>query len=196
MAGAMIIGLSWLSGCVDKGVEGVSAMDQIEQSSNPGTFLAGSYQLAKLDLPSGYGEQVPNLTSHYELAVRAVGDSVHLSLSGTGKVGRFDGLSLGTFAVVPNAANLTSVSIGGRYGYALRRSTGQKSYISFTRVPFADKTEYEVLFNLYRNAYGLDPNQGQLIADESYSINPAYNERIATFRLARTSSGVWRPKQN
>lgn len=181
-----------MNGCTDKNAEVATAADKIEQSGNPAMFLAGVYQLDKLDLSDGYGEQTPTLTSQYELTVRAVGDSAQLVLSGTGKAGQYDRLPLGTFTISPSASNLSSVSVGNLYVYELRRLNGQKSYITFTRTPLPDKTEYRVLFNLYRIGYGLDKNRGAVIADESYSIDPTYNERIATLRLTRTSTGVWK----
>jgi len=185
----MLIGMN---ACTDKNDEIATVADRIEQSGNPAMFLAGVYQLDKLDLPNGYGEQTPTLTSQYELTVRAVGDSAQLVLSGTGKAGQYDRLPLGTFAISPSASNLNSVSIGNLYVYELRRSSGQKLYITFTRTPLADRTEYRVVFNLYRIGYGLDINRGVVIADESYSIDPTYNERIATLRLTRMSTGVWK----
>ena len=181
-----------MNGCIDKNAEVATAADKIEQSGNPATFLAGVYQLDKLDLPNGYGEQISTLTSQYELTVQAVGDSAQLILSGTGRAGQYDRLPLGTFGISPSINNLTSVSIGNRYVYELRRSSGRKSYITFTRIPLSDRTEYSVLFNLYRIGYGLDKNRGAVIADESYSIDPTYNERIATLRLARISTGIWK----
>jgi len=181
-----------MNGCTDKNGVVATVADKIEQSGNPAMFLAGVYQLDKLDLPNGHGEQTPTLTSQYELTVRAVGDSAQLILSGTGKAGQYDRLLLGTFAISPSASNLNSVSIGNLYVYELRRSSKQKLYITFTRTPLADRTDYRVVFNLYRIGYGLDKNRGAVVADESYSIDPTYNERIATLRLTRTSTGVWR----
>lgn len=194
MVMATLCSLMWMDGCKQRGDEVSTAADEIELSANPATFLAGAYQLERLDLPSGYGEQVPGLTSQYEVVVDAVGDSVQLSLSGKGEAGQFNALSLGTFTVTPSSFNLNSLSVGSQYRYDLLRSSGQKSAISFTRTPFTDKTEYGVLFNLYRIGYGFDPNKGRIVADESFSINPTYNERIATLRLVRTSTGVWRKK--
>lgn len=192
MIGVALSVLAGMNGCTDKNAEVATAADKIEQSGNPAMFLAGVYPLDKLDLPNGYGEQAPTLTSQYELIVQAVGDSAQLILSGPGKAGQYDRLPLGTFGISPSINNLTSVSIGNRYVYELRRSSGQKSYITFTRIPLSDKTEYSVLFNLYRIGYSLDKNRGAVIADESYSIDPTYNERIATLRLARTSTGIWK----
>lgn len=177
--------------CTGDGEVG-AAQDAAEQSAHPSVFVAGTYRLDKLDLPSGYGEQTPTLSSAYTLDVRAVADSVRLSLSGSGKAGEYNQLALGTYGVIPSASNLATLSVGSRYVYELRRSINQKAYITFTRIPYADKTEYSVLFDLYRIGYGLDANKGGIIADESYSLTPSYNERVATLRLARTSSGVWR----
>lgn len=183
-----------LAACKNSTDEIAIREDAAEQSSNPVVFLAGQYRLDKLDLPSGYGEQIPSLSSQYELIVRAVGDSLQLSLSGSGKAGQYNQLALGTYGVTPSVSNLVTISVGNRYVYKLRRSIGQRSYITFTRIPYPDKTEYSVLFNLYQIEYGLDKNRGAVIADESYSLNPSFNERVATLRLARTSSGVWRAK--
>ena len=190
--GALLGGLAGFVGCHDKDAVPTTTANNAEQSANPTRFLAGTYQLEKLDLPGGYGEQRPNLTSTYAVDVLELGqDSLLLTLTGTGKAGDYNHLLLGTFAVNPSVNNLTSVSIGSNYVYELRRAIGSKAYITFSRVPFSDKTDYAVLFDLVRIGYTLDKAKGTVIADESYSVNPSYNERVATLRLTRTSSGVW-----
>ena len=190
--GVLSGGLAGLISCHDQEAIPTTTADEMEHSTNPTRFLVGTYQLEKLNLPSGYGEQRPNLTSTYSVEALALGqDSLLLTLTGTGKAGGYNHLPLGTFVVNPSVNNLTSVSIGSNYVYELRRATGSKAYITFSRVPFSDKTEYAVLFDLFRIGYALDKAKGAVIADESYSINPSYNERVATLRLTRTSSGVW-----
>ncbi len=193
VTGVLLGGLAGLVSCHDKDAVPTTSADNAEQSANPTRFLAGTYQLEKLNLPNGYGEQRPNLASTYSVEAIALGqDSLLLTLTGTGKAGDYNHLPLGTFAINPSVNNLKSVSIGSNYVYELRRTIGSKAYITFSRVPFRDKTEYAVLFDLFRIGYTLDKAKGTVIADESYSVNPSYSERVATLRLTRTSTGVWR----
>ncbi len=99
IAGSLAGHLCTFSGCSSASTDAPLTVEQRnEQSNNPAIRISGRYTGIRLQLANNYLEG-PDKAKAYSLDVMAMGDSIQLSLSGSGTAGAYDRLNLGTYAV-------------------------------------------------------------------------------------------------
>ena len=139
------ISFAWVFACIssctptapDPDGDAITADDQVESSLNPLVFLAGDYVLNGQDnvaapLAVRQPEKLTGIVAgvvSYTLTLKAIGDSLNMTLNGRGVAGTYVDLNLGNFAVFASAGNPekpTFNNLGqsnGQYRYTLYKTT-------------------------------------------------------------------------